>query len=82
MNDIEKAIEKLKSDIRVLDNYLKSRPDCMHESYFENELIKDMQFAISALEKQLNNNWIPVSDGDYVITVKGGEITKCQSLKI
>ena len=65
--EIEKAISLLKSDIGVLDNYLKKHPLVIshyleEDRCFENQLIKDMEFTISALEKQLNNGWIPVSE--------------------
>lgn len=53
MNDIEKAIDLLKSDIGVLNSYLKSRPNDIIENYFEDELIKDMQFVITVLNKTL-----------------------------
>ena len=57
--EIEKAIDILKSDIGVLESYLKNRPACEWDSCFENELIKDLHTAISALQQQLNNGWIP-----------------------
>ena len=43
---------------------------------------KEFDVAIEMLEKQLANGWIPVSDGDYIVTIKGGEVIECQSLKI
>ena len=55
--EIEKAISKLAADIGVLENYLKIMPVSI-DRCFENELIKDMQFSISTLTKQLNNGWI------------------------
>lgn len=77
--EIEKAISLLKSDIGVLDNYLKKHPLVIShylekDRCIENQLIKDMEFTISALEHQLTNGWIPVSkrlpeeNGHYLVT--------------
>lgn len=65
--EIEKAISLLKSDIGVLDNYLKKHPLVIShylekDRCIENQLIKDMEFTISVLEHQLANGWIPVSE--------------------
>lgn len=80
MSDTEKAIELLKSDIGVLDNYLKSRPNDLNESYFENELIKDMQFAISALEKQTEKKIICETVDEYGVEYEF-EHYKCPNCK-
>ena len=86
--EIEKAISLLKSDIGVLDNYLKKHPLVIshyleEDRCFENQLIKDMEFTISALEKQLNNGWIPVSErlpkeGRYLVTTVYGEVKESE----
>jgi hypothetical protein len=59
--EIEKAVSKLVSDIGALQNYLRARPSREWEHCFEEELIKDIQLAISAIN-QLNNRWILVSE--------------------
>ena len=69
--EIEKAIETLKDMKGVFDTR-------SHKQYS----LSALDLAISALEKQLNNGWIPVTDGDYIVTIKGGEVIECQSLKI
>ena len=69
--EIEKAIETLKDMKGVFDTR-------SHKQYS----LPALDLAISALEQQLNNGWIPVSDGDYIVTIKGGEVIECQSLKI
>lgn len=60
--EIEKAISLLKSDIGVLDNYLKKHPYLEEDRCVENQLIKDMKFTISALKHQLTNGWIPCKE--------------------
>jgi hypothetical protein len=86
--EIEKAISLLKSDIGVLDNYLKKHPLVIShylekDRCIENQLIKDMEFTISALEHQLTNGWIPVSErlpeeGRYLVTTVYGEVKESE----
>lgn len=70
MNNIVTAIE-----------YLKNNSHKMLEKN-NNYAVQSVKMAIEALESQLNNGWIPVTDGDYIVTIKGGEVIECQSLKI
>ena len=69
--EIEKAIETLEDMKGVFDTR-------SHKQYS----LSALDLAISALEQQLTNGWIPVTDGDYIVTIKGGEVIECQSLKI
>lgn len=68
---IEKAIETLK-DMRGIFG------ERSHNQYS----LPALYLAISALEKQLNGGWIPVSDGKYIIEVKEGEVVSCQNFEI
>lgn len=61
MNEIEKAIEQLKHDKENFEDLLKeNRPSTIKERV-EN-IIKAHKLAISALEKRLNDRWVPVSE--------------------
>jgi hypothetical protein len=75
MNEIEKAISKLKSDIGVLENYLNIRSNYKIDNSFENELIKDLHSAITALEAQQADMWIPISSGRLPENEKEVDIT-------
>ncbi len=75
MNDIEKAIEQLKHDKENFEELLKENKPSMIRERVEN-IIKAHSLAISALEKQLNGGWIPVSvrlpeeKGFYIFQLK------------
>lgn len=59
----KQVIDKLKSDIGVLENYLRCRPPMEYEHCFETELINDMHAAIRIIQsEQKRNEWIPVSE--------------------
>ena len=59
MNNIEKAIENINDFIEVWE--LEQADEYM-EMIISKEDIDAFKIAISALEKQLNNGWIPVSE--------------------
>jgi len=63
MNDIEKAIDDLE-DLKDCES--------LSSNYFKEIHGKNLELAISALEKQLTNGWIPAStppeeDGTYIV---------------
>jgi hypothetical protein len=64
MNDVEKAIEALKMDNELMQFDPNTGEDYPIE--LQNEINQDIYkanlVAISALEKQLNGGWIPVSE--------------------
>ena len=70
--EIEKAIETLEDMKGVFDTR-------SHKQYS----LSALDLAISALEKQLNNGWIPVSErlpkeGRYLVTTAYGEVKESE----
>ena len=64
MNDIEKVIKILKDANRNPNNYISTCGCCMPSENlcFDNQLSMAVCMAISALEHQLTDGWIPVSE--------------------
>jgi len=70
MNDIEKALESLKENVEKCKEYaeISKRPN--------SSWISTQELAISALEQQLTDTWIPLTErlpdknGTYLVTVK------------
>ena len=66
MNDIERAIELIKNMLPEKVSYanLVGASNCYGDKYvYEEPEPYALELAISSLEKQLNNGWIPVSTG-------------------
>jgi hypothetical protein len=82
--EIEKAIELMKNEVNCILRASNCDRECEKCDLVktDTELLAAYEKAINALERQLNNGWIPVTDGDYIVTIKGGEVIECQSLKI
>lgn len=80
---IEKAIEIIQKDKDTLEDYKIDNIDEMEEDVLEifEESIKAIKIAIQALEKQLNNGWIPVSErlpeeyGCYLVAWRPTDLT-------
>jgi hypothetical protein len=82
--EIEKAIGILQYDIKrcKVDNIIDDNDTLPIRRNYREEKIVAYTLAIEVLEQQLTGGWIPVTDGDYIVTIKGGEVIECQSLKI
>ena len=62
MNDIEKAIEVLKRDIMHHEGIVARNLESPEYCKGERQCIDCINIAISALQQQLTNGWIPVSE--------------------
>lgn len=60
MNEIEKAIDCLKGNLGGFEQLLKSQPDSPVRGNIENQ-IDSLKTAITALEAQQADRWIPVT---------------------